>query len=228
MNGGRITAPRQVERLLHSLRARHATLAAQAGPHTGSTLILGIDFVHGALLLDGLFPPEAQAAVVPGAALAFSTRLDGAALRGQVRVRSIEERPGGPVLHADLPAELEYVQRRAAYRVQVHAPLPPASLLHQGLRHRALLLDVSVLGLGARIDGEPAIAGGARMTCELQLPGAQMLAELEVRSARHEEGFTRIGGRYVELAPRQRALLEQATAQLQRATLQRVHAPPRS
>lgn len=218
----RLVDPRRIAYLLQQLHARRATLAlrAPASPVAASSLVLAVDPGRGAVLLDALFPSPAQAAVRSGAELPFSARLDGVAVEGRLRVRAVEPRRDGDVIVAELPRELLWVQRRAAFRVPVSG-WASSQVIAQGARHRARIVDVSVLGLGATLASEVPVPAGAETLWELHLPQGSITAPVLVRSARREPGgVLRLGGQYARLAPPQWLLLERTVAQLQRAGLQ--------
>lgn len=216
-----VTEAGRITQLLHQLRARRAALAVQAGPEAASSLILEYDATRGLLVLDGLFPPSAQARLEEGSTLGFSSRLDGIAVRGTLQVERLHPHRDGALIVAVAPRSLVYSQRRAAFRVAVDGALPAGHVLYSGSRHRANFLDLSVLGLAARLPGEIPVDNGARMTCEMNLPGGGVLTSIEVRSTTRGPGHVRIGARYLELNRRQRALLEQTTTNLQRNALKR-------
>lgn len=227
----RIHDPRRILRLLQQLKVRRATLAAQPlpAPLTASTLVIDVDETHGSVALDELFPSPAQRAVQPGTLLEFTARLDGIALQGRLRVQRIERRGDGEVLVAGVPAEILWIQRRAAYRVPVEG-MPAAELLIRGQRYRTKVVDLSVGGFGVEVATDDALAEGSHGTCELNLPGAQVVAGVEVRSAAKALGRLRLGVRYTDLSATQRSALEHVIARLQRSALQKQHAriPERS
>lgn len=222
--GETVTDSQRIAQLLQQLRTRRAAIAVQAGPEAASTLLLDVDPASGVMVLDALFPPAAQQRLRAGAALAFTARLDGIALRGTLQVEKIEAHRDGALVHVAAPASLVWAQRRAAFRVAVEGTLPAGHVLHSGARHRAYFLDLSVLGLGARLAGDLPLTGGTHMNCEINLPGGAVLTTIEVRSTSRGPGHVRIGARYLELTRRQHALLENATAELQRKALQRSRA----
>lgn len=222
--GETVTDAQRIASLLQQLRTRRAAIAVQLGGEAASTLLLDVAPASGTLVLDALFPPSAQARLESGSVLGFNSRIDGIAVRGALRVERIEPHPDGALIHVGVPASLNWAQRRAAFRVGVEGALPAGQVLHAGERHRAQFVDLSVLGLAARLTGEIPLSGGTHMTCEMNLPGGQVITGIEVRSTTRGPGHVRIGARYLELTQRQRALLEATTANLQRTALKRTRA----
>ena len=216
----RVHDPRRILHLLTQMKVRRVTLSTRPfpSPITGSTLVLGVE--GGTLQLDTLFPSPAQSAVRRGTMLEFTTRLDGIDLKGRLRVRDVESRRDGDLVIAEIPRELLWSQKRAAYRVHV-VGLPSSQLLLHGSRFRTRVLDLSVLGLGAEVRMDGVIDTGTHAIFELVLPEQQLITSLEIRSAHEHAGVVRIGGRYLELSRAQRQVLEQTTLRLQREALQR-------
>lgn len=216
----RILDPRRILHVLQQLQARRATLAArpQPAPVAASTVILGAD--ASGVVLDALFPAAAQRIVRPGTPLEFSARLDGVAVEGALRVRAVEPRGDGDLIRAELPRELRWSQRRAAYRVPVHG-LPVAQLRYDGRHFRAQVLDLSVLGLGASVATEDPFAPGRDSVWELRLPEAPLVTGLRICSAVRGGGSVRLGGRYLELSRAQRQALQKAVTDFQRTALRR-------
>lgn len=217
----RVHDPRRILYLLQQFKTRRATLATRPypSPITASTLV--VDVSQGTVMLDALFPSPAQAAVHAGTLLDFSTRLDGIEVKGRLRVRDVERRRDGDVVVAEVPRELLWSQKRAAYRVPAIS-LPSSQLLVRGGRFRTHIIDLSVLGLGAEVAMDVELDAGSQAICELALPGHhQLIAGLEIRSASGPPGRMRIGGKYLELSRSQRSAIELATSRLQREALQR-------
>lgn len=216
----RVHEPRRILYLLQQFRKRRVTLATRPWPSpiTASTMVVEVS--GGTVMLDALFPSPAQAAVHRGTVLEFSTRLDGIDVKGRLRVREVERRNDGDVVVAEVPRELLWSQKRSAYRVPALA-LPGSHLLVRGGRFRTRVIDLSVLGLGVEVAMDLALDTGSQAICELVLPGQQLIAGLEIRSAGGPPGRMRIGGKYLELSRSQRLALELATSRLQRDALQR-------
>lgn len=216
---------RRIVHFLQQMKTRRVTLSTRPypSPVTASTLVVNVDPTRSAVVLDALFPSPAQAAVRRGTLLEFSTRLDGIDVRGKLRVRDVQTRSDGDLVVAEMPGELLWSQKRAAYRVPALS-LPSSQLLVRGGRFRTRVLDLSVLGLGAEVNIDSVLDSGSHAICELSLPDIHLIAGVEIRSSSGPSGRVRIGTRYTELSRNQRVAIERTTIKLQREALQRQHA----
>jgi hypothetical protein len=97
------------------------------------------------------------------------------------------------------------------------------------VRFQFEIVDVSPLGVGARVDATPgALMIGDRLELQLELPGRSLPVSATLCTHRHEAGGVRLGLRFAELPPRQLDLLSAALLQIERRQLRatRGSAPP--
>ncbi len=180
------------------------------------SMLVGIDRSHQRLQLDA--PPAARAPQ-PGTSLRIGARLDGA------RFEFVSD-----FVDADrfrwivaLPAEALYLQRRSTFRLRV-TRLPGIIGTHffdHSQRFRGQLIDISALGLCARLSPGSDVLVGANMECVIDLHDSHVSCRAEVRWRRRSSAGIEIGILFEDLAPPQQQRLTFAIAALQRQLLRR-------
>lgn len=217
-----ITTGHEIQALLMRLIAERTPLSVflpEAGAPFGS-LLLGLDGARRQLLADALHPAEGHRRAAPGLPLHVVTRLQGIELRFRTRIDAV----GDDSYRLALPRELDYRQRRRAYRTRV----PAAYAIEARLQveadepRRARLVDVSIEGVALGMRAADAPAPGTCMRCAIELPVGTLEAMLEIRSVRYEPstpGACSVGASFAGLSHEQQRLLGRFTAVLQRRLL---------
>lgn len=221
-----ITDRAEIARLLERMQRKRSTLSitSDALSEPFSSLLLHVSPAKGRLALDQLHPSDGDRRMQIGTPLLAASRLDGVDARFGVIIERIFQHEGSRIYQAELPELLHYLQRRAAFRAVVppEIPLAPSRLKDTtGAQIRAQLVDLSASGLGAMITGAVPIGVGEYLACDLNLPGARMVADVQVRATSKVLGNRRIGALFTDLNDRQRAYLDKVVANFQRMSLRR-------
>lgn len=228
-----ITAGHEIQALLMRLIAERTPLSVflpEAGAPYGS-LLLDLDRERGQLIADALYPAAGHRRALPGLALHVATRLGGIELRFRTRIDAIDA--DAATYRLALPRELDYRQRRRAYRTRVPAAYVIGAQLHAdeaAAQRAASLVDISTEGVALRMRAADAPAPGDCLRCTIELPVGVLEAMLEIRSVRTDPalpGACSIGGSFAGLSHEQQRLVGRFTALLQRRLLRaRRQTPP--
>ena len=221
-----ITDRAEIARLLERMQQKRSTLSitSESLAEPFSSLLLHVSPTKGRLALDQLHPIDGDRRMQIGTPLLAASRLDGIDARFGVIIERIFQHEGSRIYQAEMPELLHYLQRRAAFRAMVppEVPLPPSRLKDpSGAQIRAQLVDISSNGLGAMITGGLPVGVGEYLACDLNLPGARMMADVQVRATSKVLGNRRIGALFTDLNDRQRAYLDKVVAHFQRMSLRR-------
>jgi c-di-GMP-binding flagellar brake protein YcgR len=202
----------------------------------GNSILLGFDPDVHALLADELHPRAAHLRVKPGMPLRWIGRLEGAPLRFRARVQAIDRDADIAAYRIEMPTELDYRERRAAYRTRA---LPQPALLAQLTRlptHTgsteavhinvacvdARVADISSTGLRLAAALPHDLVAGERWQCVLHLPDGQLdtlVAIHHVQPARRHGEKVRVGARFVDLSASAQRRIGGYAASLQRRRL---------
>lgn len=114
-------------------------------------------------------------------------------------------------------------QRRAAFRVPVPDPNWIAATLlgDDGEAAGAIVLDLSRIGMSARLSGEIELPRGTRLRCRLVLEDAPIETEVTVRHCGSHSDSTRLGMEFTALSPLHDSAISRAVFRLQRYLLRR-------
>ena len=207
--------------LLAALQALHTAVAMRnsKGKGLGTGMVLAVDTERGVVLLD--VPSKTVPEMEPNELLRLEAQIEGRRLVFTCHVQRIVQLPDGPAFLANQPLLLIDKQRRAAYRVH----LPAAQLLQaaidsgDGKGLNAHVVDISVLGCGARLKFPPAFEEGVVVRCRISLPELDLNAEALVRHKVREPNATRLGLQFKDLTPAMEQTLARAVVKLERMIL---------
>lgn len=221
-----ITDRAEIARLLDRMQRQRSTLSitAETLAEPFSSLLLHVSPTKGRVALDQLHPSDGDRRMKIGMPLLAASRLDGVDARFGVIIERIFQHEGSRIYQAEMPELLHYLQRRTAFRAMVppEVPLAPSRLKDTtGAQLRAHLVDLSSNGIGAMVSGEIPVGVGEYLACDLNLPGARMVADVQVRATSKVLGNRRIGALFTDLNDRQRAYLDKVVAHFQRMSLRR-------
>lgn len=189
-----------------------------------SSLLLAMDRESSALLADELFPVQGHAAMQAGMEVRVIARLDGTDIRFRCRVVEISQRRPASAYTLDLPAAVEHVQRRRAFRV----PVPASMSIDVEVQPedtapiRGRLIDISQSGVRIELRAIRPPPPALVWQCRIGLPDGEILASAETRHAivdRRGPGVVHVGARFVDIDRGQQRLIGRFTAGIERRRL---------
>ena len=217
-----ITDPARVSRLLERLAKRNALLTVEIPGHQEhyTSSIVSVDTPY--VLLDELLPPSGQQLLLKERTLQVTGKLDGIDIRFITTLERVDNRNNMVTCHMNLPGQIEYRQRRLAYR----AHIPMAQTLRviidskDGTAIEGVLHDLSYGGAGMIFPGDPPVAEpGLLYECAIELPDDVWLyCAIELRYSKSIRSRDRqlIGARFNELSPAQARLVGHCVSKLER------------
>jgi len=226
----RITRPPQIIALLRRIKDSHNLLnvTVPGSNQSFSSMLLDIDPEKKFITLDELNSERGHALVLESGRLRARCHHEGVeisfACEGVKAVRGSDN-----LIHyrAPLPTVVNYLQRRADYRVHVAMDMGMRLFLplEDGSTIEGQVDDISMGGIGALAEGRIDLRRGLRIPqCRIQFPEDQpIFVNLEVRFTRtNEKGSrTRIGTRYVDLDLPARSRVRKLVTRLEREMLRR-------
>lgn len=226
----KITHPPQVIALLRRLHENRILLRVKIPgvERSFNSLLLNLNPQRGYLLLDELNDEHAHRKALETGRLRVFGQHDGVEMNFNLSIRPAQNRRGIRFYQAGLPECINYMQRRADYRVHVALDMGISVLLPLGEQTvlDGQLCDVSMGGLGARLEpGQDIHKGLIIPDCRIQLPEdpQSLQADLEVRFALVDEQHQalRVGGRFCKLSSTDRGRLRKFVTQLEREMIRR-------
>ena len=216
----------QIHLILKHLLDHRCLLTVQVGRHsesyTSAVLEVARDVRY--LVLDELMPVAGHKRVLADPNLQIRARLDGIDVRFSSRVTQVGEQGGLPYYKVPFPDQIEYPQRRQAYRVAIpfSRGIKVALLLDDDRDFSGELRDISPGGLGIRVRSgtpDPATDKGQLAICRIEL-GADRVIVTDVELC-FVEPFVRgrvprMGAGFRNLRPEQTRRIEQFCAELAR------------
>jgi c-di-GMP-binding flagellar brake protein YcgR len=209
--------------LLERLAKQHSLLTVDIPGHQEhyTSSIVSVDRPY--VLLDELLPATGHQLLCAERTLQISGKLDGIDIRFITSLERVENRDNMVTYHMNLPGQIEYRQRRLAYR----AHIPIAQTLRviidsrEGIVAEGVLHDLSHGGAGMIFAGgrPPAAVPGLLYECAIELPDDVWLhCTVELcysKSIRSRDGQL-IGARFNELSPAQARLVGHCVSKLER------------
>ena len=200
------------------------TIADSAEPYNSAILQVATDPDY--LVLDELTPQQGHDRLLEKRTLRAFARLDGVEIRFAAELAEAGSDNGIAFYRLPLPRELDYAQKRSAFRAQVGMGLDvPIQLSDdRGNRVEGRLSDLSVGGLGGVLPPDVRVDKGTVLTCLMELPGVgRFTCPMEVRFAKvkPDPERLRIGGRFVDLTMGQERALQRSVNFLQRELLRK-------
>ena len=222
-----ITDPARVIRLLERLAGRHTLLTVEIPgrqEHYTSSIV-DVDSLH--VLLDELLPSTGHQFLLAERTLQVSGKLDGIDIRFITTLERVDNGNRMVTYHMNLPRQIEYRQRRLAYR----AHIPMALTLHvlidssKGPLIEGVLHDLSYTGAGMLFpEGPPVVERGLLHECAIELPDDVWLyCAVELRYTKRYRSTDRqlIGARFADLSPAQARLVGRCIGELERESVRR-------
>ncbi len=120
---------------------------------------------------------------------------------------------------------VEAAQRRTTFRVPVPDPhwISATIVGEDGSAAGAVLLDLSRMGMAARLNGDFELQRGLKLRCRLAFDDTTVDTEVTVRHCRHDERATRVGMEFTSLSDLHDSIISRAVFRLQRYLLRRQH-----
>lgn len=221
-----VTEPSQIARLLEGVRKQHMLLAVSLPgvDYTYNSAVLEIVAAEHYFVLDELTPQHGHALAVDRRQLRLQTRVGGAVVSFESTIAAVGGDKGIPYYKVPFPAYIHYHQRREHYRAPV--PLEKSVGVHFLTRDQqrisAELRDISLGGLSARLvrGAVTDLAVGQVMPrCVITLPNLHKVSSaFEIRYCERggAQRIPRLGGRLLNVDPRDRRQIEQFVTALDR------------
>jgi len=189
-----------------------------------NTIIIDINTNKQWLYLDELNSADGHKIIRKGTTIHFDGRIKGVQVKFTTHVLSVEDSNHIAMYRLALPKQMLYQQRRQHYRATanndhhlgVTIPIP----LKQNIT--GSIVDISAGGFCSRLDllaTDTIQERQAIFDATISLPGHNSITcDIEVRSVRHypEQGYSLIGGKFLEIEPNQQTHVERIVAMLDR------------
>jgi c-di-GMP-binding flagellar brake protein YcgR len=217
-----ITDPGRMVRLLERLAKQHTLLTVDiTGHHEHYTSsIVGVD--RPCVLLDELLPSTGHQLLLSERKLQVTGKLDGIDIRFVTTLERVDNRNNMVTYHMNLPRQIEYRQRRLAYRAHIRMAQTLRVIIdsRDGTVIEGVLHDLSRGGAGMIFpDGPPAAVPGLLYECAIELPDDVWLyCAVELRYSKNirSRDRQRIGARLNDLSPAQARLVGHCVSELER------------
>lgn len=222
-----ITDTVRIERLLERWAKQRTLLTVDIPGHQEhyTSGIVSVDRPH--ILLDEILPASGHQQLLAERTLQVSGKMDGIDVRFITTLDHVDNRDNMVTYHMNLPEQIEYRQRRLAYRAHV----PMAQTLRvlidskDGTMAEGVLHDLSHGGAGMIFsDGQPAMIPGQLYECAIELPDDVWLyCAVELRYSKNIRTRDRqlIGTRFDGLSPVQARLVGQCVSKLERESVRK-------
>ena len=217
-----ITDPGRMVRLLERLAKQHTLLTADIPGHHEhyTSSIVGVDRSY--VLLDELMPSTGHQLLLAARTLQVTGKLDGIDIWFIATLERVDNGDNMVTYHMNLPGQIEYRQRRLAYRA--HIPLAQTLRViidsRDGTVVEGVLHDLSRGGAGMIFpDGPPAAVPGLLYECAIELLDDVWLycaVELRYSQSIHSGDRQLIGARLHEISPAQARLVGRCVSELER------------
>lgn len=206
---------------------KHHTLVSVKLPDSDDeycSALLDVLVADGYWLLDELPASAAHRKVKPDLVLSIRGRLNGVGFRFESPVEATGESEGIAFYKMQMPRLIRYRQRRSEYRAPVSAgqSIRVALQTADGEVLEGELRDISRDGFRVvlRVSGRTELTRGDLLpTCQIAISrNEEISCEAEVRYVRHQKSkrSCAVGARFLGLEPRQRRMIRQFVAQLER------------
>ena len=151
-----LTNAEDIYRTLRALQLHRSliTLTLSGNAQIGSSLVLDADLDNQWLLVDQLSDTYLQAQLSPGQALTLRASYGGVQVSGIFGILEIINDQGESTIKLGFPKELMHRQRRAAFRVNLTAPLTTIYLASKQRETPigGVIVDISADGLAVEFD----------------------------------------------------------------------------
>jgi len=222
--GEKVTDRNKITTILHQLKADHELLSVSVPgcKERANTAILGIREEQGHFYLDELNLRSAHEAFLKSRKARIDCRLRGMELSFVAHMLKASTASGIALYELRIPRSITRLQRRDSFRLRLNPGLiVPVTLAHfEGETVKGEAMDLSAGGVGVFLHTRNIPSRGQILhSLSLSIPrSSSFRADVEVRFARqeHTHHVLRVGGRFVNLNPKQERLIAQFLAEQQR------------
>lgn len=222
--GEKVTDRNKITTILHQLKADHELLSVSVPgcKERANTAILGIREEQGHFYLDELNLRSAHEAFLKSRKARIDCRLRGMELSFVAHMLKANTASGIALYELRIPRSITRLQRRDSFRLRLNPGLIiPVTLAHfEGETVKGEAMDLSAGGVGVFLHTRNIPSRGQILhSLSLSIPrSSSFRADVEVRFARqeHTHHVLRVGGRFVNLNPKQERLIAQFLAEQQR------------
>ena len=228
----RLTTFDDISHLLKKIYSKHSllTISIDSSAECYGSTIIEINNDENYLVIDELYPEDGHAQIEIGKTLSFNAHYSGAFVHFFGQVEAIGENAKAAYYKIGMPEEVEYHQRRNAYRVRtsISDPIPVNLVNEDEVLIKAELRDISHGGLCLRVNALPHISiqsGDYIPTCLIQVDNdRKILSSLNICHVEtiKESGSLRIGVEFAEISKIDRRELEHFIASLERAIIKNI------
>ena len=213
--------------LLHRLQDARALISLQIGKETTcyNSLIMRIESRNEFFYLDEISPHLAHKKISRGVLLHIIGRIKGVVIEFTCKVMQVENDTSIAMYKVAFPDRLAYRQRRRHFRANVNDAQNISIAIPYNFQQHILgeLVDISASGICTKIsyaESQQLDEDHAIHEATLRLPGSNKLTlNLKVRNIRHfpEEGYSLVGGEFIDMHPTQQSHLDRIVAMLDRS-----------
>ena len=190
------------------------------------SLLLSVESTLNALVIDELNPISGHRRIAPNLLLRIGTRLDGVELRFRTRVAAIDRDSDIAAYLLDFPDEMDYRERREAYRVKIPASAPLSWTVPSAADPERFLqlqvMDLSLTGIGLRLRQPHNVNVLDTISGNIDLPDGPLAMTSKIRYLRSQAfGPTedRAGGEFIKCSSADVRRISHYCAELQRPIL---------
>lgn len=219
----------RINTLLQRLKKQNALLTItipQANQSYMSTVV-EIDSENRRVIIDELFPVEGNRLCKEGVVISVNAVLSGSKLNFKSQVIDAGMKDGITFYRVEFPEVISYFQRRTSFRASVSRSehVTVEVVLHNGVKIRGTIADVSVEGVGAVFPADTDFKLNQILPkCVIFLEGKPSVSSaMEVRfiGSGAKDKQVRIGGRFVNMSPDQERKLEKLVREIERAAIRK-------
>ena len=222
-----LTDPARLVPLLDQLAKRHVALTVQVPGQDElfTSYIVDVDRKH--VLLDELLPVSGHQLLLRERSLEVAGKLDGIEIRFITTLERVDEQGKVVTYYMNLPKQLEYRQRRLAYRVHIPMAMTLRVIIdhRDGTVHEGVLHDLSHGGAGMIFPADNiTVEHGPLQECAIEFPDEEWLyCAVELRYSKNIPSRNRqlIGAQFAGLLPVQERLVGRCINELERELIKK-------
>lgn len=226
--------PGYIATLFDRLIRRHVlvSLFFEGDPTRYISTIMSLEGDNATVLLDTPYPSAAQAKIAPGGRIQLEARVDGTALRCALNVRQLVDQQGMMLIRTELPASVDYAQRRQGHRVRIDTLAVPAEIYAaDGMAYKGVIYDIATAGVSLVLEDIRPFLNTEVYRCTLYPHGEPSFhSRIEICCRRHDAALGRyiLGGSFVELDRRLEHNLNRLVTEMERQLLRSRRLPANS
>lgn len=222
-----VTDAASIVRLLERLASRHTPITVHIPGRNEYYSSCAVSVEKPYVLLDELMPNTGHKRLLEARALKVACKLDGVDVRFEVTLDRVDEKDELLTYYMDLPASVEYRQRRREYRIQI----PLSMKLNVFVDNQTdspiegELHDISNGGAGLIFPKmDVALESGSIYESAIELPdGDCLFCSIEIRYSKNIQTRNRqlCGAQFMDLYTPQKRLIGRTIVELEREFLRK-------